>query len=49
MRTFLSRLLVIIAITLIPTACASSKYAHDGNRVISPLDYGLKAAKTGEE
>ena len=49
MRTFLSRLLVVIAITLIPTACASSKYAHGGNRVISPLDYGLKAAKTGEE
>ena len=49
MRTFLSRLLVVIAIMLIPTACASSKYAHGGNRVISPLDYGLKAAKTGEE
>lgn len=49
MRTFLSRLLVVIAITLIPTACAFSKYAHGGNRVISPLDYGLKAAKTGEE
>ena len=48
-KTILFRLFVVIAITLIPTACASSKYAHGGNRVISPLDYGLKAAKTGEE
>lgn len=49
MKTFLSRLLVIIEIMLIPAACASSKYAHGGNRTISPLDYGLKEAKTGEE
>ena len=48
-KTILFRLFVVIAITFIPTACASSKYAHGGNRVISPLDYGLKAAKTGEE
>ena len=48
-KTSLFRLFVIIAITLIPTACASSKNANGGNRVISPLDYGLKAAKTGEE
>ena len=49
MKTLLSRLLIIIAVALIPTACASSKYAHGGNRTISPLDYGLKATKTGEE
>lgn len=49
MRALLYRLFVVIAVALIPTSCASFKYTQKGNHDITPLDYGLKAAKTGEK
>ena len=43
------RLLVVVAVTLISMSCSSARHAVDGRNAVSPLDYGLKDTKTGEE